>query len=461
MDVEKSTQVPIRAVNLKEEENLHVAAKQENAGAAFVLESKGTWLHAGYHLTSSTASPALLSLPYAMAGLGWVPGLVALGMGATISFYSYCLLSSVLEEMERRGHRFIRFRDLSTHILGTNWTSLLVTPLQFTVCFVTVVASILPGGQSIKAIYVLYGSNGSMKLYECIIIFGSVVLIVSQLPSFHSLRHINFISILLCLGYSLCAVCGSVIAGHSKQHQPASHAVLGSSTDKLFMVFNSLSIMSTTYGNAVIAEIQATIAPPVKGKMIKGLCLCYSIVLSTFFSVAVSGYLSFGNGAAGIIFNNMVPVNGISFVPRWLYLIANIFIILQLLAVAVIYMQPTFEVLEGKTADIEMARFSFRNFLPRLIARSCFVIIATILAAMLPFFGDINAVVGALGYTPLDFVFPILFHMIVFKPSLTMLTFWLNCVIIPVFTIVTLLGCLSSFRQIVLDAHTYKIFANI
>eukprot|EP00249_Psilotum_nudum_P004632 c18135_g1_i1 orf=321-1004(-) len=227
------------------------------------------------------------------------------------------------------------------------------------------------------------------------------------------------------------------------------------------MVFNSLSIMSTTYGNAVIAEIQATIAPPVKGKMIKGLCLCYSIVLSTFFSVAVSGYLSFGNGAAGIIFNNMVPVNGISFVPRWLYLIANIFIILQLLAVAVIYMQPTFEVLEGKTADIEMARFSFRNFLPRLIARSCFVIIATILAAMLPFFGDINAVVGALGYTPLDFVFPILFHMIVFKPSLTMLTFWLNCVIIPVFTIVTLLGCLSSFRQIVLDAHTYKIFANI
>jgi hypothetical protein len=66
---------------------------------------------------------------------------------------------------------------------------------------------------SLQAIYLLTNPNGTMKLYEFVIIFGCFMLILAQIPSFHSLRHINLVSLLLCLAYSACATAGSVYIG--------------------------------------------------------------------------------------------------------------------------------------------------------------------------------------------------------------------------------------------------------
>ena len=63
-----------------------------------------------------------------------------------------------------------------------------------------------------------------------------------------------------------------------------------------------------------------------------------------------------------------------------------------------VYSQPTFEVLEGKSGDVSNGKFSLRNVIPRLFLRSVYVCVATVIAAMLPFFGDINGVIGAFGF---------------------------------------------------------------
>ena len=55
--------------------------------------------------------------------------------------------------------------------------------------------------------------HGPLKLYHFIVIVTVVLAFLSQLPSFHSLRHINLGSLLLCLAYSFCAVAGSVYLG--------------------------------------------------------------------------------------------------------------------------------------------------------------------------------------------------------------------------------------------------------
>jgi drug/metabolite transporter (DMT)-like permease len=68
-----------------------------------------------------------------------------------------------------------------------------------------------------QIIYQIYKPNGSMQLYEFIIIFGILMLILSQLPSFHSLRHINLASLVFCLGFSLCVVGGSIYVGRNRQ----------------------------------------------------------------------------------------------------------------------------------------------------------------------------------------------------------------------------------------------------
>ncbi|KAM0846765.1 hypothetical protein ACQ4PT_055462 [Festuca glaucescens] len=72
-----------------------------DAGAAFVLESKGTWWHAGFHLTTAMVGPTVLTLPYALRGMGWGLGLAALTAVAAVTFYTYYLMSSM------GGHRII------------------------------------------------------------------------------------------------------------------------------------------------------------------------------------------------------------------------------------------------------------------------------------------------------------------------------------------------------------------
>jgi hypothetical protein len=265
----------------------------------------------------------------------------------------------------------------------------------------------------------------------------------------------------MCLVYSLCAVAGAIHAGHSKLNPEKDYSFTGSNASKVFGVFNSIAIIATTYGNGIIPEIQATLSPPVTGKMFKGLCICYTVVVSTFFSVAVSGYWAFGNGSAGNIFSNLAPAGEPSLVPNWLLFTANICVILQLFAVALVYSQPTFEVLEGKSGDASNGRFSLRNLIPRLLLRSVYVSVATLIAAMLPFFSDIVGLIGAFGCMPLDFIFPAIFYNITFKPSKRSLIFWINTLIAVIFSFVGLLACIAAIRQIVVDANSYKLFANL
>ncbi|XP_059430229.1 GABA transporter 1-like [Corylus avellana] len=438
----------------------HDDQKDLDAGALFVLKSKGSWVHSGYHLTTSIVAPPLLSLPYAFAFLGWAGGILCLVIGGLVTFYSYNLISLVLEHHAQLGHRHLRFRDMAHDILGPRWGRYYVGPIQFMVCYGAVVASTLLGGQCMKAIYLLTNPDGTMKLYEFVIIFGCFMLILAQIPSFHSLRHINLVSLVLCLAYSACATGGSISIGSSSKGPEKDYSLEGNTEDRIFGVFNAIAIIATTYGNGIIPEIQATLAPPVKGKMFKGLCVCYTVATVTFFSVAISGYWAFGNQAEGLILTNFL-VDGKALVPKWFILMTNIFTILQLSAVGVVYLQPTNEVLESTLADPRKTEFSARNTIPRLIARSLSVVIATTIAAMLPFFGDINAVIGAFGFMPLDFILPVVFFNLTFKPSKQSPIFWLNVTIAVVFSTLGVIAGIAAVRQISLDAQNYRLFANV
>ncbi|KAB1200471.1 GABA transporter 1 [Morella rubra] len=338
------------------------------------------------------------------------------------------------------------------------------------VCYGAVVACTLLGGQCLKVkflskplfrtIYLLSSSDGTMKLYEFVILFGCLMLFLAQIPSFHSLRHINMVSLFLCIAYSVCATAGSIYIGHSSKGPKKDYSLTGDTQDRVFGVFNAIAIIATTYGNGIIPEIQATVAPPVKGKMFKGLCVCYAVVAVTFFSVAISGYWAFGNQAEGLVLTNFLD-NGKPLVPKWFILMTNGFTILQLSAVGVVYLQPTNEVLESTLADPRSKEFSARNVIPRLISRSLSVVIATIIAAMLPFFGDINAVIGAFGFMPLDFILPVVFFNLTFKPSKRSPIFWLNITIAVVFSTLGVIAAVAAVRQIILDAKSYRLFANV
>ncbi|XP_058734960.1 GABA transporter 1-like [Vicia villosa] len=447
--------------SIAKHENIQIQhPKDVDAGALFVLKSKGSWMHCGYHLTSTIVAAPLLSLPYAFTFLGWTLGIFFLVIAAMVTFYSYNLLSLVLEHQANLGNRQLRFRDMARDILGPKWSHYFVGPIQLAVCYGVLVACILLGGQCMKAIYVLSSPNGSMKLYNFVIIFGCFMLILAQIPSFHSLRHINLVSLVLCLLYSGCAVAGSIYIGNSSKGPEKNYSLKGDTENRVFGIFNALSIIVTSYGNGIIPETQATIAPPIKGKMLKGLSVCFTIVILTFFSVTISGYWAFGNESQGLILSNFVD-NGKPLLPKWFIYMSNIFTIAQLSAVAAVYLQPTNEVLEQSFGDPKSPEFSKRNVIPRVISRSLSIIIATILAAMLPFFGDINSLIGAFGFMPLDFILPVIFYNLTFKPSKRSPIFWLNVTIAVVFSILGAIATIAAVRQIALDAKNYQLFANV
>ncbi|KAL2323483.1 hypothetical protein Fmac_027862 [Flemingia macrophylla] len=80
----------------------------------------------------------------------------------------------------------------------------------------------------------------------------------------------------------------------------------------------------------------------------------------------------------------------------------------------------------------------------------------------MPFFGDFVSICGAIGFTPLDFVFPALAYLkagrTVNNSKLSQLMQPLNILIATWFSIVAILGCIGAVRFIVEDIKNYKFF---
>ncbi|PPD89584.1 hypothetical protein GOBAR_DD13474 [Gossypium barbadense] len=406
-----------------------------DAGATFVLESKGKWWHAGFHLTTAIVGPTILTLPYAFRGLGWGLGFLCLTVLGCVTFYSYYLMSKVLEHCEKAGRRHIRFRELAADVLGSGWMFYFVIFIQTAINTGVGIGAILLAGECLKIMYENLSPNGSLKLYEFIAMVTVVMIVLSQLPSFHSLRHINFAS-LLCLVYTFLMVGACINAGLSKNAPPRDYSLEPSGSSR------------------------ATLAPPATGKMVKGLLMCYTVALLTFYSAAVSGYWVFGNNSNSNILKSLMPDEGPSLAPTIVLGLAVVFVLLQLLAIGLVYSLVAYEIMEKQSADVKQGMFSKRNLIPRLILRSLYVIFCGFMAAMLPFFGDISGVVGAIGFIPLDFILPMLLYNMTYKPSRSTLTYGINLSIIIVFTGVGIMGSFSSIRKLVLDANKFKLFSS-
>lgn len=125
-----------------------------------------------------------------------------------------------------------------------------------------------------------------------------------------------------------------------------------------------------------------------------------------------------------------------------------------------LYSQVAFDIMEKQFADANQGMFSMRNLIPRIILRTTYMILCGFLAAMLPFFGDINAVVGAIGFIPLDFILPMLLYNLTYKPLKSSPIYWINMTIMVVFTLVGFLGAFSSVRKLALDAYKFKLFSS-
>ena len=150
--------------------------------------------------------------------------------------------------------------------------------------------------------------------------------------------------------------------------------------------------------------------------------LTFVLTAFFYFSVAFSGYATFGNAVEP---NVLISLSK----PLGVMVAANIMVIFHVLAGFHVYLFPLLDYIDGLAIK--------RGVLPsavlyRAIVRSTLVLLISLVAAAVPFFEVILGFLGALSVTPTTFIMPCLLCLKLKKPRPASWEFWFCWLTVPV-----------------------------
>lgn len=133
------------------------------------------------------------------------------------------------------------------------------------------------------------------------------------------------------------------------------------------------------------------------------------------------GYAAFGDASKGNLLTGFGFYN-----PYWLLDIANAAVVVHLVGAYQVYCQPLFAFIESWaikqfpnsdfiTREISVSYWPSKTYklnVFRLVWRTAFVILTTIISMLLPFFNDVVGLLGALSFWPLTVYFPIEMYIV-------------------------------------------------
>lgn len=410
------------------------------------------WWYSTFHIVTAMIGAGVLSLPYAMAYLGWVPGTMVLLVSWGITLNTMWQMIELHESVP--GTRFDRYLDLGRHAMGPRLGPWVVLPQQLIVQVGCNIVYMVTGGKCLKKFMEMACTTHCVRLRQSywICVFGSVHFFLSQLPNFNSVAAISLAAAIMSLSYSTIAWGGSL---HHGRGEDVSYAYKHSgSIDYMFRVFNALGEISFAFaGHAVVLEIQATVPStperPSKIPMWKGAVGAYCINAACYFPVALIGYWAFGQAVED---NVLISLQR----PEWLIAAANLMVVIHVIGSYQVFAMPVFGLLETMVEQ----RFNFPpGFVLSLITRSAYVAFTLFLGVTFPFFGDLLGFFGGFGFAPTSYFLPSVIWLIMKKPK-RFSTKWLvnwACICIGVF--IMMASTIGGLRNIFTDASTYRFYS--
>ena len=216
-----------------------------------------------------------------------------------------------------------------------------------------------------------------------------------------------------------------------------------STADVVFGVMNALGSVAFTFGGqAVVPEIQATLATPPRSplSMMKAVGVSYVLVFVLYYSVAITGYAAFGSSVEPDILLSIKK-------PGWLVDIADMMVVFHVAAGYQVFAMPLFDVFEEAVRSRMSKRP--RPVVLRLVVRTIFVFVVTFVAILVPFFDDLMGLIASVGLMPITFILPPLLWISSRRP--TGAEFWLNAVIAGSCTLLAVVALVGSMRNIIAD----------
>lgn len=409
------------------------------------------WWYSAFHNVTAMVGAGVLSLPFAMAHLGWGPGITVLIISWIITLYTLWQMVEMHEIVP--GKRFDRYHELGQHAFGEKLGLWIVVPQQLIVEVGVDIVYMVTGGKSLKKFHDLVCPDcKSIKLSYFIMIFASCHFLLAQLPNFNSISGVSLAAAVMSLSYSTIAWGG---AAHKGQVADVDYGYKSSSAaGTTFGFFNALGDVAFAYaGHNVVLEIQATIPStpenPSKKPMWKGVIVAYIVVAICYFPVALIGYWAFGNAVEDNILLSLEK-------PRWLIAAANMMVVVHVIGSYQIYAMPVFDMME--TVLVKKLHFP-PGLILRLIARSLYVAFTMVVAICIPFFGGLLGFFGGFVFAPTTYFLPCVMWLAIVKPRKFSLSWFINWICIVLGIILMVLAPIGGLRAIILSAKSYKFFS--
>ncbi|GLU21804.1 hypothetical protein SLE2022_379200 [Rubroshorea leprosula] len=429
------------------------AAKQKKIDEWLPITSSrnAKWWYSAFHNVTAMVGAGVLSLPYAMAHMGWGPGVVILILSWIITLYTLWQMVEMHEMVP--GRRFDRYHELGQYAFGEKLGLWIVVPQQLVVEVSVAIVYMVTGGKSLKKFHDTVCPNcKDIRLSYFIVIFASVQFFLSHLPNFNSITIVSLAAAVMSLSYSTIAWTASVAKGV----QPDVDYSYSAST-RSGAVFNFLSALGDVAfayaGHNVVLEIQATIPStpekPSKIPMWKGVIVAYIVVALCYFPVALIGYWFFGNSVDDNILITLEK-------PAWLIATANMFVVVHVIGSYQIYAMLVFDMMEA----VLVKRLNFTPcFRLRLISRSLYVAFTMIVGICIPFFGGLLGFFGGFAFAPTTYFLPCIMWLVIYKPKRYSLSWIINWTCIVLGVLLVILAPIGALRSIIISAKSYKFFS--
>lgn len=444
------------------------------------IKRTGTYMSATAHIITAVIGSGVLSLAWCFAQLGWIAGSITLVLFSVITMYNSILLTDCYRSPDPvTGTRNYTYMDAVKSNLGM---------LQYKLCGVAqygVLTGITIGYTTTTAISMAainksncfhkHGHQADCRVHNnsFMVIFAVIEIILSQVPNFHKLSPISVIAAIMSFSYSLIGIGLSIakIAGDGIGKTSLTGIPVGkdfSGMEKMWKTFSALGDVAFAYSFCfVLIEIQDTLksSPPENKQMKKATAT--GIMASTVFYMlcGVLGYAAFGNDAPGNF------LTGFGFYdPFWLIDVANICIVIHLLGAYQVLAQPFFGFVESSARKkwpqnkLVMKEFSLCGIdinMLRLVWRTMYVIVMTIIAMIFPFFNDFVGLLGAGTFWPLSVYFPI--EMYISQAKIRKYSFtwiWMQILSLACL-IVSLVAAVGSTRGLITSVQSFKPFESV
>ncbi|XP_062081889.1 amino acid permease 3-like [Humulus lupulus] len=451
------------------------------------LKRTGTFWTATSHIITAVIGSGVLSLAWAVAQLGWVTGPAVLLLFAFVNLYTSNLLAQCYRTGDPvTGQRNYTYMDSVKSNLGGRRVAICGL-IQYVNMFGVAVGYTIAASVSMMAVKrsnCFHKSGGKdpchMSSNGYMITFGILEIIFSQIQDFSHVWWLSIVAAIMSFTYS--AIGLGLGIGKVAVNGTIKGSLLGISigtvtkagtvteTQKMWRSLQALGAIAFAYSfSLVLVEIQDTIrSPPAEHKtMRKATLLSVSVTTVFYMLCGCFGYAAFGDLSPGNLLTGFGFYN-----PYWLLDIANVAIVVHLVGAYQVFCQPLFAFVEKWSAhkwtksnfvtaeyDIPIPLVGvFQLNLFRMVWRTIFVMMTTLIAMLMPFFNDVVGILGAFGFWPLTVYFPIEMYIAQKKIS-RWSTRWMGLQILSgTCLLISIAAAVGSFAGVVLDLKTYKPF---